>query len=120
MLQYYQYFHILFILAVPSAPEVSPPTCTDIMYSSLLLQWNPPGDDGGESVQYSIIGTPNDINIITDNTTIDIPSLTANTEYNFSVRAINSVGFGDELYIQCTTLGNGNYTHTLFTLTFYY
>ena len=51
---------------------------------------------------------------------VDISNLTANTEYNFSVRAINSVGFGDELYIQCITLGNGNYTHTLFTLTFYY
>ena len=38
---------------------------------------------------------------------MDISNLTPNTEYNFSVRAINSVGFGDELVISCTTLGNG-------------
>ena len=51
---------------------------------------------------------------------VDISNLTANTEYNFSVRAINSVGFGDELYIQCTTLGNGSYIHTIHMITFYY
>ena len=104
---------ILFILAVPSAPEVSPPTCTNIMYSSLVLQWNPPSDNGGESVQYDIIGTPDDISIITDNTMIAIPNLTPYTKYTFSVRAINSVRSGEELSIQCTTLGNGSYTHTI-------
>ena len=113
MLQYYQYFHNLFILAVPSAPDVSPPTCTNITYSSLILQWNPPSDDGGESVQYNIIGTPGDISIITNNTMMEISNLTPNTEYNFVVRANNSVGFGDELSTQCTTtLGNGSYIHT--------
>ena len=112
MLQYDQYFHILFILAVPSAPEISPPTCTNITYSSLILQWNPPSDDGGESVHYNITGTPDDISIITDNTMMAIPNLTPNTEYNFVVRAINSVRSGDELSIQCTTLGNGSYIHT--------
>ena len=79
------------------------------------MQWNPPSDNGGESVQYNITGTPDDISIITDNTMMDISNLTPNTEYNFSVRAINSVGFGNELSIQCTTLGNGSYIHTLFT-----
>ena len=115
MLQYYQYFHILFILAVPSAPEISSPNCTNIMNSSLILQWNPPSDDGGESVQYNITGAPDDISIITNNTMMNISNLTPNTEYNFSARAINSVGFGEELSIQCTTLGNGSYIHTLFT-----
>ena len=99
-------------IAIPS--KISSPTCTYITYQSLILQWNPPSDDGGESVQYNITGTPDDISIITDNTMMAIPNLTPNTEYNFSVRAINSVGFGDELYIQCTTLGNGSYIYALF------
>ena len=112
---YNQYFHILFILAVPSIPEKSSPNCTNITISSLILQWNPPSDDGGESVQYNITGAPDDIGIITNNTMVDISNLTANTEYNFIVRANNSVGFGDELSIQCTTLANGSYIHTQFT-----
>ena len=111
----YQYIHILFILAVPSAPELSSHNCMNIMSSSLILQWNPPSDDGGKSIHYNVIGTPDDISFITDNTMMAIPNLTPNTEYKFVVRAINSVGFGDELYIQCTTLGNGSYIHTQFT-----
>ena len=106
-------FVFSFTLAIPSAPVISSPNCTDITYQSLTLQWNPPNDDGGESVQYNIIGTPDDISIITDNTMMEISNLTPNTEYKFVVRAINSVGFGDELSIQCTTtLGNGSYIHT--------
>ena len=116
---YDQYSNTLFCVAIPY--EISSSICTNITYQSIILQWNPPSDNGGESVQYNITGTPDDISIITDNTMVDISNLTANTEYNFVVRANNSVGFGDELYIQCTTtLGNGNYTHTIHMLTFYY
>ena len=104
--------HILFILAVPSAPEISSPNCTNITYQSLVLQWNPPSDDGGESVQYNITGAPDEYSNIID-TMRYISNLTPNTEYNFVVRAINSVGFGEELYIECTTLGNGSYIHTI-------
>ena len=108
---YDQYSNTLFCVAIPS--EISSPTCTDITYQSLILQWNPPSDDGGEPVQYNITEITDDISIITDNTMMAI-HLTPNTEYNFSVRAINSVGFGDELSIQCTTLGNGNCINTPF------
>ena len=98
----------IFLKARPSWPLL--PTCTNITYQSLVLHWNPPSDDGGggESIShYSVTGTHDSINNITNNTMI-ILNLTPNTMYTFSVRANNSVGFGMETLVMCTTTGNGN------------
>ena len=76
----------------------------------MTLQWSPPSDNGGGQAitQYSIIGTPDNISISDVTNTMDtIPNLTPNTTYNFNVSARNSLGFGDDLVISCTTLGNG-------------
>ena len=77
----------------------------------MTLQWSPPSDNGGgdESIMgYNIIGTPDNISISDVTNTMDtIPNLTPNTIYTFNVRASNSLGFGDDLVISCTTLGNG-------------
>ena len=100
---------IISLTAVPTPPEPLPPNCTDVRNDSLILQWNPPSDNGGGQAisQYSIIGTPGDINISDVTNTMDtIPNLTPNTIYTFNVRASNSLGFGDDLVISCTTLGN--------------
>ena len=96
----------IFLIARPSSPLL--PTCTNITYQSLVLQWNPLSDDGGESIShYSVTGTHDSINNITNNTMI-ILNLTPNTMYSFSVRANNSVGFGKETLVMCATTGNGN------------
>ena len=103
------YFTNSSILASPSAPEVSSPNCTNITYQSLVLQWNPPSDNGGgESItHYSITRTPDDISIITDTTMRNFSDLTPNTMYTFNVSANNSLGFGKELSIKCNTPGEG-------------
>ena len=114
------YSNTLFCVAIPS--DISSLICTDITYQSLVLKWNPPSDDGGESIQYSITGAPDDISIITDNTMMKIPKLTPNTEYNFVVKASNVVGPGNELPKTCTTLGNGtcSYIHAHNSLVTFY
>ena len=77
----------------------------------MTLQWSPPSDNGGgdESIiGYNIIGTPDNINISdVTNTMYTILNLTHNTTYTFNVSARNSLGFGDDLIISCTTVGNG-------------
>ena len=94
-----------------TAPPSKPLNLNSIArYDSCELAWNTPCDNGGgdESIMgYSIIGTPDDINIsdIT-NTMITIPNLTHNTDYTFNVRARNSLGLGDPASVQCNTTGN--------------
>ena len=75
----------------------------------MTLQWSLPSDNGGggdEAIMgYNIIGTPDNSDVT--NTMDTIPNLTPNTIYTFNVSASNSLGFGDDLVINCTTLGNG-------------
>ena len=71
-----------------------------------MLDWDIPIDDGGEILQHSITGTPDDISNITDNTMITITNLSPNTDYTFYVSAINSLGLGETASVQCITPGN--------------
>ena len=97
-------FFYLFITALPSEPLNLNSTAR---YDSCELEWNTPSDNGGGGLQYSIIGTPDDINISDIiNTKITIPNLTPNTEYTFNVSATNSLGLGDPVSVQCSTTGN--------------
>ena len=96
----------LFIIALPTEPlDLS---VTRITYNSCELEWNLPSDIGDESIShYSIIGTPDDISDITEDTMITIIDLMPNTMYTFNVSANNSLGFGESASVQCTTTGNG-------------
>ena len=80
---------------------------TRITYDSCELEWNLPSDIGDQSIShYSIIGTPDDISNITEDTMITVMDLMPNTMYTFNVSANNSLGFGDSAIVQCNTTGN--------------
>ena len=111
-MKHFTIMHCVYFLiaAAPSAPEPFVRNCTDITYQSFVLLWDPPSDNGGEYIShYSVTGTPDDISNITDDTVLPFPFpiLTPNTVYTFNISANNSVGFGEELSIECTTPGEG-------------
>ena len=102
-----------YIIALPTEPlDLS---VTRITFDSCELDWNLPSDIGDESIShYSIIGTPDDISIITGSTMYTRPDLTPNTMYTFNVSANNSLGFGESASVQCTTTGNSkNYKYKI-------
>ena len=102
-----------YIIGLPSEPLDL--NVTRITFDSCELEWNLPSDIGDESIShYSIIGTPDDISDITEDTMITIMDLMPNTMYTFNVSANNSLGFGDSASVQCTTTGNGkNYKYKI-------
>ena len=95
---------------IPSAP-------TDLInisvtYRSVSLLWSTPNDIGGcNIVNYIITVTPldgnNSWNIpTTDNSTsYTVTGLMSGQSYNFTVRANNCVGLGEESIIITVTLG---------------
>ena len=85
-------------------------TCANSTASSVALVWNPPSDNGGETIShYEVTGTPDDISIITTMTSIIVSGLTLLTEYTFTVRANNTLGFSTSSdNTVCTTRGEGN------------
>ena len=84
--------------------------CTNPTASSVTLVWSPPSDNGGEIIShYEVTGTPDDISIITTMTSIIVSDLTPLTEYTFTVRANNTLGFSNSsVDAMCTTRGEGN------------
>ena len=71
-----------------------------------MLQWDLPTDNEGESISHYIItGSPNLSEEITEDMSLSITDLLPNTEYKFTISANNSVGFGNNTSINCTTLG---------------
>ena len=97
-----------YIIGLPSEPLDL--NVNHITFDSCELEWNLPSDIGGGGQvisHYSIIGTPDDISDITEDTMIKIHNLAPNTIYTFNVSANNSLGFGDSASVQCTTTGNG-------------
>ena len=83
--------------------------CTNPTASSVTLVWSPPSDNGGETIShYAVTGTPGDISIITTMTSITVSDLTPSTEYTFTVRANNTLGFSNSSdNTVCTTRGQG-------------
>ena len=83
--------------------------CTNPTASSVTLVWSPPSDNGGEIIShYEVTGTPDDISIITTMTSITVSDLTPLTEYTFTVRANNTLGFSNSsVDAMCTTRGEG-------------
>ena len=95
-----------YIIALPTEPLDL--NVTRITFDSCELEWNLPNDIGEKSIShYSIIGTPDNISDITEDTMITISDLTPKTIYTFHVSANNSLEFGDSASVQCTTTGNG-------------
>ena len=84
--------------------------CINPTASSVTLVWSPPSDNGGETIShYAVTGTPDDISIITTMTSIIVSDLTLLTEYNFTVRANNTLGFSTSSdIITCSTTKKGN------------
>ncbi len=76
-----------------------------------MLVLTPPTDNGGESItHYAVTVTPGDINITTTMTSLLVSDLSPVTEYTFTVRANNTVGYSDySNTVMCTTInGEGN------------
>ena len=96
--------------ALPSPPLTV--TCANSTASSVALVWNPPSDNGGETISHyevTLTGTPDDISIITTMTSIIVSDLTPLTDYTFTVRANNTLGFSTSSDdTMCTTRGEGN------------
>ncbi len=79
-----------------------------------MLVLTPPTDNGGETIShYAVTVTAGDINITTTMTSLLVSDLTPLTEYTFTVRANNTVGYSDYSdTVMCTTPGEGNkYNH---------
>ncbi len=70
-----------------------------------MLVLTPPTDNGGETITYyEVTVTPGDISITTTMTSLLVSDLTPLTEYTFTVRANNTVGYSNYNDTVCTTL----------------
>ncbi len=96
----------LYILARPSAPTNL--TCTDVTNDSITIVWDVPVDNGGDpGVYYEVTRTPGDTMIVTTTTSIMETGLVARSNYTFSIKANNSVGYSDSQSVVCRTNGEG-------------
>ena len=88
------------VLDVPSAP-MGPLRVKDMTASDCTLEWKPPKDDGGSSIQYYIVEMCDESasarwtqvgETIGAVTTYDVQNLIENHYYRFRVRAVNKEG----------------------------
>ena len=95
-------FYLFFYIAIPS--DITDLANTSVTYHSVSLSWSVPSDTGGyNTVNYVITVTPLDgsdpWNIpTTDNSTSYIITglIMFGQSYNFTVRANNNIGLGEE------------------------
>ena len=66
-------------------------------------------DNGGDTLAYyEVTRTPGDtMPVVTTTTSIMETGLVFNTDYTFSIKANNSVGYSDSQSVVCTTNGEG-------------
>ena len=102
--------NIFISVAVPSAPTDL--INTSVTYQLASLSWSTPVDIGGCSIEnYIITVTPldgsNPWNITTtdNSTSYTVTGLMFGQRYNFTVRANNCVGLGEDSIIITVTLG---------------
>ena len=98
------------IAGPPSAPTNL--NCIDITSYSITIVWDVPEDNGGDpdGIYYEVTRTPGDtIPVITTTTSIMKTGLVARSNYTFSIKANNSVGYSDsQSAIVCDTNGEGD------------
>ena len=96
----------LYIIAPPSAPTNL--DCTDVTSDSITFVWDAPVDNGGDALAYyEVTRTPGDTVIVTTSTSIMETGLVARSNYTFSIKANNSVGYSDSQSVVCRTNGEG-------------
>ncbi|MFB2554193.1 Ig-like domain-containing protein [Herbiconiux liangxiaofengii] len=76
----------------PDAPAT--PTVTSIQDRTVVLNWNPPVNNGAEITSYAVT-SPQGYSKTCASTTCTLDGLTNDVEYTFSVTATNSVGVSD-------------------------
>ena len=96
-------------IAPPSAPTNL--DCTDVTSDSITFVWDAPVDNGGDTLAYyEVTRTPGDTMIVTTTTSIMETGLVARSNYTFSIKANNSVGYSDsQSVLVCDTSGKGDY-----------
>ena len=98
----------IIITALPSEPTNL--TISSVTFKSVHLSWSTPSDTGGyNTINYIIIVTTllskNDPwNVTTTDNSYTVTGLMFGQSYNFTVRANNSIGLGDESNIVSVTL----------------
>ena len=100
---------IVYSIAPPSAPTNL--DCTDVTTDSITIVWDVPVDNGGDpdGIYYEVTRTPGDTMVVSNTTTsIMETGLVFNTNYTFSIKANNSVGYSDNQSVMCTTIGEGD------------
>ena len=102
------------VIIVYSLHTVAPPSapinldCTDVTTNSITIVWDVPVDNGGDTLAYyEVTRTPGDTVIVTTSTSIMETGLVFNTNYTFSIKANNSVGYSDSQSVVCRTNGEG-------------
>lgn len=104
-----------FLPAVPSAP-ISPMSPSQT-YQSILLQWTPPLDNGGDTVNYiiTVFPHPSGGNCIggtcqTNNTSYNVTGLMFGVTYTISITANNTVGMSvnSNVSVEVTVPGEGD------------
>ena len=102
-----QYISLLYS-AAPNTPQLAstqPSTCDDVNGNQFTLEWSPPNDTVGPSVEieYYLVNVtgppgfncpPDQCNVTTNSTTIT--GLKCNTSYMVTVRAVNCIGEGSQ------------------------
>ena len=95
---------------------------TSLFNEPVYLQWDPPDDDGSDTVNYIITVSPSPSTNNTDNTgctcvgetcitsftSCNVTGLMFGVTYSFNVSANNSVGTSDEVFEEVTVPARGN------------
>ena len=109
--QYSIVLRLLYICYTHVAPPSVPTnlTCTNITTNSITIVWDLPVDNGGDpdGIYYEVTRTSGDTVIVTNTTSTMVTGLVFNTNYTFSIKANNSVGYSDSQSVVCTTNGEG-------------
>ena len=81
----------------------------DLVNSSLLtLTWSPPSSTGGVSVSYTLTISPPPLSwspVTVETTTVQI-TVSYNTPYNVTIRAVNCVGISSDTVTTIPSIGS--------------
>ena len=81
--------------------------------NSITIVWDVPVDNGGDpdGIYYEVTRTPGNITDLISTASIMETGLVFNTNYTFSIKANNSLGYSDSQSVVCRTNGEGENLH---------
>ena len=101
---------MILLSADPPSPPLTPMVSSqqdDVNFSLLTLTWSPPSSTSGVSVNYTLTISPSPLSrspVIMETTSTQI-TVSYNTPYNVTIRAINCAGMSSDILVTISSIG---------------